>query len=169
MSQDQKTYRYAVMASVAGFIVQLALSLAMLVTAVWANSPALTATTWYFFAGLPVWTILILINNQHRLERAELLETEVLVRTDAQAAAIFDEHGIDLQVARRRLDRLYKWGLNTVSLLLAVYLLAVGIWLLVRYYNGLYGAEPLMAPVATVVVFPARHQPRSRRENKNHR
>ncbi len=125
-----------------GLAVQLILSLAMLVVGLWAQSPALTAATWHLFGGMPIWIILLLIYNQHRLERIEALETEQLARTDTEAAAIFDEHGIDLQLARRRLDRLYSWGLNAVSVLVAIYLLAIGLWRFLANYQALYGDAP---------------------------
>lgn len=133
MMQDQQTYQRAVVAAIIGLLAQSCLSLVVLVASLWAGSHALTTTTWYLFGGLPIWIILLLIYYQHRLERIESLETEQLVRTDTTAAAIFDEHAEDLQISRRRLARLNKWGPNVVSLFVAGYLLIVG---LLRMYDG---------------------------------
>ena len=43
--------------------------------------------------GLPIWIILWLVYNQHRLERVEALETEQLAADDARTTAFFDEAG----------------------------------------------------------------------------
>ncbi len=137
MTHDQQTYRRAASAALTGLIVQGVLALGVLVLAMWAQSPAITAMTWHFFAGLPIWVVLLMIYHQHRLERAEALETEQYASRDAAAAAIFDERAQDLHVARRRLERLYKWGLGGVSVGLAVYLMLVGFIALSRNYNAL--------------------------------
>ncbi len=127
MAQDQQTYSRAVTAALAGLIVQIILTIAMGLGGAWAQSPAMSDATWYLAGGIPIWLILIILYHQHRLERQEALEAERLARTDAASAAIFDEHADDLAVARRRLERLYKWGLNLVAGGVAVYLLLLGI------------------------------------------
>jgi regulator of protease activity HflC (stomatin/prohibitin superfamily) len=126
MSQDQQTYKRAATAALAGLIFQFVLALALALLGLYAQSTALHAASWYFFGGLPIWLILWVLFNQHRLERAEALEAEQLGRTDAQAAAIFDEAGQQLMVARNRLTTLYKFVLPIVSLFSAAYLLALG-------------------------------------------
>ncbi|MEM6855997.1 MAG: SPFH domain-containing protein, partial [Planctomycetota bacterium] len=73
--------------------------------------------------------------NQHRLERVEALEAEQLAQEDARAAALFDEAGHNLATARKRLDGFYKWGLNAVSISVAIYLLAAGTALFFGNYN----------------------------------
>src|SRR5690606_6959550 len=88
---------------------------------------------------VPIWIVLMMIYHQHRLERMEALETEQLASRDASAAAIFDERAQDLHVARRRLDRLYKWGLGGVSIVLALYLVIVGGTLFYANYAALQG------------------------------
>lgn len=144
MPHDQQTYRRAASAALTGLGVQFALALAMALLGLWAKSPALHAATWHLFGGLPIWIVLWLLYNQHRIERVEALEAEQLVRKDQQAAAIFQEHADDLDLARRRLDRLYKWGLNIVSFVVAAYLLVAGLVLLYQAY-GLHTADKLTA------------------------
>lgn len=126
MAQDQQTYRRGTNAALAGLAVQLLLSSVLAIAGVYAVNPAFYAATWSFVAGVPIWIVLALLYNQHRLERVEALEAEQLSRADAGTAAIFDEHGIDLQLANRRLKALYKWGLNGVSILVGLYMLVVG-------------------------------------------
>lgn len=129
MVQDQQSYARAAKAALVGLVVQFVLAAGMLLVGLYAHSPALHAATWHLFGGLPIWGILLVIYHQHRIERAEALEAEQLSRADAQTAALFDEHGANLQLAQRRLTQLYKWGLGSVSIVTAVYLLLVGIWL----------------------------------------
>lgn len=126
MSQDHQFYQRATRAAIVGLSVQIVLGVFCALIGLWAHSPAIHAATWHIFGGLPIWVILLAIYYQHRLERLETLETEQLTKTDAQAAALFDEQGQDLQVARNRLDTLYRLGLPIVSLVVAIYLVLVG-------------------------------------------
>ncbi|MBL4699946.1 MAG: hypothetical protein JKX85_01690, partial [Phycisphaeraceae bacterium] len=126
MAHDQQTYRRATTAAIVGLVVQVVLSIAVALVGLWAGSPALNAATWYFVGGIPIWIVLCLLYNQHRIERVEALEAEQLIHQDQQAAAMFEEQADDLDLARRRLEKLQKWGLNIVSLLVALYLLGVG-------------------------------------------
>lgn len=128
MAEDQQTYRRATAAAVTGGAVQLALVIAMTLIGLWSQSAALHAATLHLLGGLPIWIILVMVCHQHRLERLEALEAEQLARRDAQSAAIFDEHADDLNLARRRLRNLHKWGLSIVSVGVAVYLVAIGGW-----------------------------------------
>jgi modulator of FtsH protease HflK len=127
MSQDQHSYKRASFAAIVGLAVQFLLAVIMGITALYAdNSMLMYLITVHLMIGLPIWIILWMIFNQHRLERAETLEAEVMSRADAKTAAIFEEHGVDLQIARRRLESLYKWGLNLVGLLISLMLLGSG-------------------------------------------
>ncbi len=137
MSQDQHSYKRASFAAIVGLTVQFLLSVIMGITALYANSMLMYLITAHLAIGLPIWIILWMIFNQHRLERAETLEAEVMARADAKTAAIFEEHGVDLQIARRRLESLYKWGLNIVGLLISLMLLGSG-GFLAYYMLGWY-------------------------------
>ncbi len=134
MSHDQQTYRRAASAALIGLTIQLLLAILTGLTGLYAGSIAVHAITWHIVGGLPIWVALWLIYNQHRLERIEALETEQLAAEDAQAAALFEEAGQQLQLARKRLNNLYKYGLGIVSLIVGLYLLIVGGGML---YHGL--------------------------------
>lgn len=136
MIQDQQSHRRAASAALLGLVCQFVLGLVALVLGLYSRSDAFHVAAWHWGGGLIVWGVLLALYHQHRLERIEALETEQLTQTDAQAAALFDEHGDDWRMARRRLERLYKWGLSAVSLLLAGYLLVVGGWFLYRGYQS---------------------------------
>ncbi|MEX0885863.1 MAG: SPFH domain-containing protein [Phycisphaeraceae bacterium] len=141
MSQDQQTYTRAAHAALVGLAAQLGLAIFMAVLGLYAESTALHAAGLHLFGGLPLWLMLWVIYNQHRLERAEALEAEQLARADARTAALFEEAGQQLQLARKRLDNLYRFGLPTVSALMAAYLLLVGGAWLVRNYRALTAGE----------------------------
>jgi membrane protease subunit HflK len=126
MAQDQQTYQRAASAALIGLLTHLGLAITMALLGLYANSPALHAATWHLFGGLPIWVVLWVLYHQHQLERQEALEAEQLARTDARAAALFDEAGDNLALARRRLESMQKWWLPAVSLLVATYLATVG-------------------------------------------
>ncbi|MFP4145184.1 MAG: SPFH domain-containing protein [Phycisphaeraceae bacterium] len=126
MNQDQQTYKRAATAAAVGFVVQLVLAIVVALLGVYAESSALDSAAWYFFGGLPIWAVLWVLFNQHRLERAEALEAEQLARADARTAALFEEAGQQLQLHRQRLEKLYKWALPAVGLVLGLYLLVLG-------------------------------------------
>jgi len=134
MKHDQETYVRARNAAIIGLVIQFVLSVGVAILGLWTRSPALTSVGWYLFGGLPVWFVLILIYNQHRLERVEALEKERLGDVGGDSA-LFGGGADDLDLARRRLAGLYKWGLNGVSIFVSMFLLGVGSWLLVKYLD----------------------------------
>ena len=73
--------------------------------------------------------------NQHRLERVESLESQQLASDDARAADLFNEAGQGLASARKRLESFYKWGLNTVSITVAIFLIATGLALFFKAWR----------------------------------
>ncbi len=130
---DEQTYRRAAQAALLGLAAQSLLLVVMLLTAFWASSRnlvgeslSLFSASYHMIGGLLVWSVLWMVFNQHRLERLEGIESEQMARSDAQLAALFDEHAEDLQVARKRLQNMYRYGINGVSIALVVYYLAVG-------------------------------------------
>lgn len=160
MAQDQQTYRRATNAALAGLAVQVVLTAVFAIAALSAQSLAMVSVTLALFGGLPIWFVLVLLFNQHRLERIEALEAEQLSRADASTAAIFDEHGVDLQIANRRLKTLYKWGLNGVSMGVALYLVIAGAASIYKFYSlrdinvnpFAYGMNPENKPTVYFVV-----------------
>jgi hypothetical protein len=143
MALDPHSYRRATHAALFGLGVQLLLAVILGLTGLAAQAPVLYAASFHLFGGLPIWIILALLYHQHRLERAESLETEQLSRSQAQSAALFEDHADDLQVARRRLNSLYKWGLAIVGAVVAIYLLIVG-GIFLYDFTHLYQAKKLL-------------------------
>ena len=115
MNNDELTYRRGTTAALAGLAVQVVLCVATGLIGAWAQSPAIQAATWHIAGGIPIWIILAIIYQQHRVERTESLAAEKLATQDATSAAIFGETSDELQLARNRLDRLYAYGLPVVS------------------------------------------------------
>ncbi len=146
---DQQTYQRAIFASLLGLGVQLVLIVSSALVQLWSGSPAVAAITWHLLGGVPIWVILLLIYQQHRLERAEFLEAEQLARSSEAGSSIFETAAEDLGLARRRLDNLYKWGLNIVSVLVALYLLITGALLLQKGFS-LLQAEAAAAAARAV-------------------
>jgi membrane protease subunit HflK len=124
-ANDVLVFRRAVTAAVAGLVIQLALTMATGLAALWADSQGVYAAAWHMIGGLPIWIVLTLIYQQHEAERTQRLAAEKL--GDAtKAAAIFGTLSDDLDAARVGLDRLYHLGLPLVSGIVACYLLAAG-------------------------------------------
>ncbi len=156
MSHDQETYRRACTAVLIGLGVQLFLAILTALTGLYAGAVGINTLFWYYLGGLPIWVILWLVYNQHRLERVEALETEQLTADDAKATAFFEEAGQQLQIAQKRLDRLYKYGVNLVSLFVSLYLLAMGFGMLrgaVNAYRSTQesGAGSLFADIGEMI------------------
>ena len=130
MADDRETYQRAAAAALIGLGVQAVLTVAVALTGLWSGLAALNAATFHLLGGLPIWIILWMLYNQHRLERIEALEAEQLAQADAQTAQVFEQHADDLQLAQRRLNNLYRWGLGIVSVVVAIYLITLGaVWL----------------------------------------
>lgn len=142
-SADPLVHRRGLTAAVAGLAIQGALAVAAGAAALWSDSPAASAAAWHMLGGLPIWILLALVYHQHETERAQRLAAEQLAAGPSATAAIFGELGDDLDAARLRLDRLYRYGLPVVSLLVAGYLVAAGGSLLVARWHA--AASPPLA------------------------
>ncbi|MEM6551716.1 MAG: SPFH domain-containing protein [Planctomycetota bacterium] len=139
---DSLTYRRAALAAGAGLATQIGLGIFIALSGIFASSLALNAAAWHAFGGLALWISLWVLYHQHKLERLEALEAEQLAASDQQAAKLFDEAGQQLALARTRLEKLYRFGLNIVAVFIAVYLLAAGLALLVGNLNLIPPREP---------------------------
>ncbi|MGB0766488.1 MAG: SPFH domain-containing protein [Phycisphaeraceae bacterium] len=148
MSQDQRTYTRAATASLIGLSTQLVLFVLLLILGLYTESKAMLAGAFYVVPGLAIWLLLWLIYKQHQLERTEAMEASKLAESDARSAALFDEAGSQLAQAKHRLDNLYKWGVNAVSVGSAVYLLGVGTLVLYQNRNDLISGTLATEPIA---------------------
>lgn len=141
--QDEQAFRRGSMSAAIGFWAHVALTLGLSLMAVYAASAAVFAAVWYMLGGLGVWLVLWMLYKQHQHERLESLEAEQLAIDDAQAAALFDEAGEQLAVARRRLQWFYNWGLKIVSAVVGGYLLIVGVIIGYLGYDSLINSPVL--------------------------
>lgn len=136
---DTLAYRRAMTAALAGLGIQIALVIATALTGLWADSQAVYAAAWHMLGGLPIWVVLLLVYQQHDSERAQRLAAAKLTES-TKAATIFDSLGDDLDAAKARLDRLYRYGLPVVSLVVAIYLLVAGVGLLYAHFTAVRAA-----------------------------
>lgn len=136
MGDDHLTYRKGTIAAVTGLVIQMFLTLAMGLTALWTESPAIQAATWHMLGGMPIWIVLALIYSQHEAERREVLASTKLAAQDAASSVLFGDQSDELQRARGRLGNLLTWGLSGVSLFVALYLVSAGLILLYRFAAG---------------------------------
>lgn len=159
---DALVFRRALTAAIAGLVIQIALLVATGLTALWGDSQALYAAAWHMLGGLPIWIVLALIYQQHESERLQRLAADKLADGGRDMAAIFGNLSDDLDAARGRLERLYRYGLPIVSGIVAIYLLAAGGTLLsfrlrgsaaVGAVNGLAsGCEPVGLMFVTAAI-----------------
>ena len=111
---QELSYRRASTAALVGLGVQLALWLLAAALSVWTGSQAVNAAAWHLLGGTLVWGSIWLLYQQHRLERAEALEIDEL-SADAATASMFAEGGQSLELAKKRLETLYRVGLPIAS------------------------------------------------------
>jgi membrane protease subunit HflK len=123
---DALAYRRAFTAAVSGGMIQLLLVMATGAAALWSDSQAVYAATWHMAGGLAIWLILAILYQQHEAECRERLAAEKLAASPQSTTAIFGDVGDDLDAARERLDRIYRYGLPAVSVVSALFLLAAG-------------------------------------------
>jgi regulator of protease activity HflC (stomatin/prohibitin superfamily) len=143
MAHDQQTYLRGRNAASIGLAAQFLLAVVAAFLGLASGAFVVNAAALHLFGGLPIWIILILIYNQQRLERIESLEAEEIARQDQRAAAIFDQHADELDLSRRRVDKLVKWGLGIVSVLVAVYLIGLGGWYFIGAWQSAQQAVTL--------------------------
>ncbi len=161
MAHDQQTYRRGAAACILGFSIQLVLAIALLLASFWMDNTgwaqgtvSLYALTWYLFAALPIWVILLITFNEQRRERIETLEAQALSKSDASAAKIFDDHADDLALARRRLANVFKWGVPVLAAIVSGFLIIVGTILTLKAYGRLQsdGVKPMPENVSTAIL-----------------
>ena len=139
MRVDHLAYQRATNISVFGFFLQLLVALTFLIYGLAVgDTPSIMASLWAF-PPLLIWIGLILVFNQHKMERLESLEEDELSTGGVSGESIFDRAGDEVRVAARRVKLLYRWILPVLSVLYVVSLIVLA-WRMFAWLS-LYG-EP---------------------------
>jgi len=126
MRIDHLAYQRATNIAAFGFLLQLVVATVLLIFGLRAGDTTAEYAAWYLYVGLIVWLGMIIIFNQHKLERLEALEEGELVASGSGAESIFDRSGDEIRTSARRLRLMYKWVLPTASLLVVLILITLG-------------------------------------------
>ena len=114
----------------------LALSVLFFVIALligrWSGFFAVSAISWLLLAAVLIWFVLCLQFHQRALAEQEKLDTTKLAggKQDSTIFQARDEHATLFAVAQRRLQIFEKWFIPIFSATIAVYQLAIGLYLL---------------------------------------
>jgi membrane protease subunit HflK len=98
----------------------------------WSGFFAVSAISWLLLSAALTWSVLIIQFHQRTLAEQEKLDMSQLAKTE-QASKIFQaksERATMFAVAQRRLDILEKWFIPIFSAIIAVYQIAIGLYLL---------------------------------------
>ncbi len=97
----------------------------------WSGFFAVSAVSWLILAAAVIWLVLVIQFHQRALAEQEKLDISQLAK-DEKASAIFQakgERATMFAVAQRRLDVLEKWFLPAFSAIIAIYQIALGLYL----------------------------------------
>ncbi|MBA7640097.1 hypothetical protein ES703_47762 [subsurface metagenome] len=119
----------------------------------WSGFFAITAVSWLTGSAALIWFVLVIQFHQRALAEQEKLDMGQLAE-DEQAPTIFQakgERAALFAVAQRRLQILEKWFIPVFSVLIAVYQIGIGLYLLARAWADLLeagqsGAEVELKP-----------------------
>ncbi|MFK7884235.1 MAG: SPFH domain-containing protein [Phycisphaerales bacterium] len=123
---DHLAYRRAAMVSMLGLVIQTILTLLMFAYGKQQDDHAASSAVWILGAGILIWGVLVLVFDQQRRERLEVLEAEQLASSSAASSA-FEATTDDMRVAGRRLATIQKWVVPLVSLIVAAIYLTGGL------------------------------------------
>ena len=116
MRIDHLAYQRATNIAGFGFLLQLVAATVLLIFGYRGDEATARFASFYLYTGLIVWLGLIIVFNQHKLERLEALEEGELTATSS-GESIFDRSGDEIRVAARRLRMMYKWVMPLASVL----------------------------------------------------
>ena len=117
----------------------------------WSNSLAISAVSWFFLSVALVWLVLSIQFHQRSLAEQEKLDMSQLAK-DKQSSTIFQAGGEQaalFSVAQRRLEILEKWFIPIFSVLIAIYQIIIGLYLLnaLRTTEGEELKQPLQCAI----------------------
>ena len=139
MRIDHLAYQRATNIAGFGFLLQIVVATVLLIFGLRAGDATAEYAAWYLYVGLVVWLGMIIIFNQHKLERLEALEEGELTASGSTGESIFDRSGEEIRTAARRLRLMYKWVMPGASLLVVV-LLGILAWVMFDQLSEI--AEP---------------------------
>jgi regulator of protease activity HflC (stomatin/prohibitin superfamily) len=122
MRIDHFAYQRATRVAALGLALQFAIGLTLLLFALLGHDTASFHASVYALPGILVWLSLIVVFNQHKLERLEALETDELEQQRIAGGSAFESEGAAFHVAARRLDLMHTWLLPIMSWLLIIML-----------------------------------------------
>lgn len=134
MRVDHVAHQQATRVAGFGFLLQLGCGLGLLIFGTATGDTTTTFASFYALIGLLIWLSLLVVFNQHRLERIEALEADELATS--RGTTIFDRDVEATRVAARRLHQMHTWLMPAVSLLVAALLAGLGTWI-VRWFGQL--------------------------------
>lgn len=129
MKADHLSFKRATGISLIGLVLQLVMGLTMLVNASVFKDPSGFAGALLILAGSLVWLVLAVVFDQHRRERIETLETESLAQAGARESSVFGDRPDELNIAAKRLAWMHRFLIPAASIVFAVLLSGVGVWL----------------------------------------
>ncbi len=133
MRIDHLAFQRAVNIAGFGFLLQAGLGAVLLVLGLSLDDTSCIVASLWCLIGLAVWLGLLIVFNQHRLERLEALEQEDLAGDES---AIFDDSSEGGLPAARRLRSMYRWVMPAVSICYAGALAVAG-WLVISWMTSL--------------------------------
>ena len=139
MRIDHLAYQRATNIAGFGFLLQLVVATVLLIFGLRSGDTTAEYSSWYLYVGLVVWLGMIIIFNQHKLERLEALEEGELTASGSSGESIFDRSGEEIRTAARRLRLMYKWVMPGASLLV-ILLLGILAWIMFDQLSEI--AEP---------------------------
>lgn len=133
MKADYQSFKRAASVCLLGLVLQLAMGLTLLINSVLSHNHSGVTGAMFILLGGVVWLCLAIVFDQHRRERIEALEAEVIAQQGGRALSAFGEGADDLRIAAKRLAGMHRVLLPMVSLLYAASLAGIGIW---RFRSG---------------------------------
>ena len=116
MRIDDIAYQRATRVAAFGLFLQFVIGLALLVFGILAPDTTFVFAAYYVMGGIPLWLALVIVFNQHKLERIESLEADQLQsqRLSGTGSA-FDSESEEFNVSARRLRLMHKWMMPLVT------------------------------------------------------